>query len=170
MGITEYSELGFSNNDVILAGISMGTFGALYYGCDIRPHAMLLGKPLTSVGAIAANETLHRPGGFSTSLDILKYLSGSTDGDAIETLNARFWNKFDATDWSNSKFIVAYMIEDDYDRTSYMDLISHLHSDGAQLYGKGLHGRHNDATSGIVSWFVSQYKKVLREDFGRRIE
>ena len=62
------------------------------------------------------------------------------------------------------------MIEDDYDRTSYMDLISHLQSEGVQLYGKGIHGRHNDATGGIVSWFVSQFKKVLWEDFNRRIE
>ena len=163
-------ELGFSNEDVILAGLSMGTYGALYYGCDIRPHAMILGKPLASIGSIAANETLHRPGGFPTSLDILKYLSNASDEKAIQNTNARFWSKFDATDWSKSKFIVAYMIEDDYDRTAYSDLISHLQSEGVQLYGKGLHGRHNDATSGIVSWFVSQFKNVLREDFKRGIE
>lgn len=163
-------ELGFSNEDVILSGISMGTFGAVYYGCDIKPHAMILGKPLTSIGSVAENETLHRPGGFPTSLDMLKFLTGGTDKGAIAQLNARFWKKFDATDWSKSKFIVAYMIEDDYDRTSYMDLISHLQSEGVQLYGKGIHGRHNDATGGIVSWFVSQYKNVLREDFKRRIE
>lgn len=164
------SILGFSSEDVILAGISMGTYGALYYGCDIKPHAMILGKPLTSIGSVAANETLHRPGGFPTSLDMLKYLSGGTDEDAIKRLNARFWDKFDATDWGQSKFVVAYMIEDDYDRTAYMDLISHLQSEGVQIYGKGLHGRHNDATSGIVSWFVSQFRKILREEFDRRIE
>ena len=163
-------QLGFSNQDVILAGLSMGTYGALYYGCDIRPHAIILGKPLASIGAIAENETLHRPGGFPTSLDMLKYLSDGTDEEAIQRLNARFWNKFDATDWSKSKFVVSYMIEDDYDRTAYTDLISHLQSEGVQIYGKGLHGRHNDATAGIVNWFVSQFKKVLREDFSRRIE
>ena len=46
-------------------------------------------------------------------------------------------------------------------------LLSHLASSGVQVYGKGLHGRHNDDTNGIVSWFVSQYDKILREDFGR---
>ena len=163
-------ELGFSNDEVILAGISMGAFGALYYGCDIRPHAMILGKPLASIGSIAGNETLHRPGGFATSLDVLKYLSKGADKTAIQNLNARFWDKFDATNWSQSKFIVAYMIEDDYDKTAYTDLISHLQSEGVQLYGKGLHGRHNDATGGIVNWFVSQFKNVLREDFKRGIE
>lgn len=163
-------ELGFSNEEVILAGISMGTYGALYYGCDIQPHAMILGKPLASIGSIAANETLHRPGGFPTSLDTLKYLANGTDKAAVSKLDRRFWDKFDAANWSKSKFVVAYMIEDDYDRTAYNDLISHLTSEGVQLYGKGLHGRHNDATSGIVGWFVSQFKKILREDFNRSIE
>ena len=160
-------ELGFSKQDVILAGLSMGTYGALYYGCDIQPHAMILGKPLASIGSIAENETLHRPGGFATSLDMLKYLEGSTDKEAVLKLNRRFWDKFDATNWSKSKFVVAYMIEDDYDRTAYNDLISHLQSEGVQLYGKGLHGRHNDATGGIISWFISQFKRVMREDFDR---
>ena len=148
----------------------MGTYGTLYYGCDIRPHAMILGKPLASIGDVAANETLHRPGGFPTSLDVLKYLCGDTDKVAVQQLNDRFWKKFDATDWSDSKFVVSYMIEDDYDRNAYEQLISHLQSEGVQVYGKGLHGRHNDATGGIVNWFVSQFKKVLREDFDRRME
>ena len=131
---------------------------------------MILGKPLASIGSVAANETLHRPGGFPTSLDMLKYLSGGMGKENVLQLNRRFWDKFDAANWSKSKFVVAYMIEDDYDRTAYNDLIAHLTSEGVQLYGKGLHGRHNDATSGIVSWFVSQFKKILREDFGRGIE
>ena len=62
------------------------------------------------------------------------------------------------------------MIEDDYDNTSYQQLIYHVQGDGVQVYGKGIHGRHNDATSPIVSWFKNQYEKVLSEDFGRRKE
>jgi accessory secretory protein Asp2 len=163
-------ELGFSNDQVILSGLSMGTFGALYYGCDILPHAMILGKPLASIGLVAKNERLHRPGGFPTSLDVLNYIIGDTDESAIEKLNNKFWNKFDTTDWGKSKFVVSYMIEDDYDSKAYEMLISHLKADGVQLYGKGIHGRHNDATGGIVAWFIDQYKRILLEDFSRRIE
>lgn len=163
-------ELGFSRNQVILSGLSMGTYGALYYGCDILPHAMILGKPLASIGDVAANERLHRPGGFPTSLDVLHYLYKDTDKTAINRLNNRFWNKFDSADWSTSKFIVSYMIEDDYDANAYDMLISHINSEGVQVYGKGIHGRHNDDTSAIVSWFSSQFKRVLSEDFFRRIE
>lgn len=163
-------QLGFSNNEVILSGLSMGTFGALYYGCDILPHAMIIGKPLASIGDVAANERLHRPGGFPTSLDVLGFVEGKVSDGAVSKLNNRFWHKFEQVDWNRSKFIVSYMIEDDYDRTAYNELISRIHGEHVQVYGKGIHGRHNDNSPAIISWFVSQYKRVLSEDFGRRIE
>ncbi len=62
------------------------------------------------------------------------------------------------------------MIEDDYDADAYQTLLSHLRSAGAEAYGKGIHGRHNDNTGAIVNWFVMQYKKILHEDFGRKME
>lgn len=160
-------ELGFTSDQVIMSGLSMGTYGALYYGCDILPHAMILGKPLASIGEIAEKERLHRPGGFPTSLDVLYYTTGALDSTAIEMGNDRFWNKFDATNWGKSMFIMSYMIEDDYDASAYHKLISHLHTNGTEVYGKGIHGRHNDATGAIVSWFKSQYNKILSEDFSR---
>lgn len=164
------SELGFTSDQVILSGISMGTYGALYYGCDIRPHAMILGKPLASLGNIAANEKYLRPGGFPTSLDMLMYFCGNMNENSVKELNDKFWNKFDSTDWGKSKFITSYMLEDDYDPNAYDSMISHLWSSGVQVYGKGIHGRHNDNTSAIINWFSSQYNKILREDFSRRIE
>jgi accessory secretory protein Asp2 len=145
----------------------MGTYGALYYGCELAPHAIILGKPLASIGNVAANERLLRPGGFPTSLDVLMNLYGDTDEKAIQALNDRFWNRFDKANWRWTKFVVSYMIEDDYDMDAYEMLLSHLQTAGVQVYGKGIHGRHNDNTHGIVSWFVSQYKRVIREDFER---
>lgn len=168
--IKHMKTLGFTEDQVILSGLSMGTYGALYYGCDIKPHAMILGKPLASIGDVAGNERLHRPGGFPTSLDVLQYVTKDAGENAVHTLNERFWNKFVAADWGKSKFIVSYMIEDDYDSTAYNQLISHVKSDGVQVYGKGIHGRHNDATGPIAGWFKSQYDKILREDFGRGVE
>lgn len=163
-------ELGFTPNQVILSGISMGSFGAMYYGCDIRPYAVLLAKPLLSIGMVAAKEKLYRPGGFSTSLDILRYLYGSADEEAVERLNKRFWDKFDRTDWKESQIIASYMIEDDYDDSAYPGLLSHLHSDGVQLYGKGFHGRHNDNSDGVIEWFSSRLKQILIEDFQRKAD
>lgn len=169
--ITRYrKELGFTADQVILSGISMGSYGALYYGCDIRPHAMIVGKPLASIGDVAANGKLHRPGAFATSFDVLGYLCDDVDEESVKKLNDRFWDKFDRTDWGRTKMIVAYMIEDDYDGTAYSRMMEHVHSEGVQLYGKGLHGRHNDNSAGIVNWFCSQLKQILREDFQRKVD
>lgn len=162
-------ELGFQRSEVVLSGIAMGSFGALYFGCDVGPHALILGKPIVSIGNVASNETYHRPGGFPASMDVLMLHGGSTTDEAVELVNQRFWDKFDRTDWGESKFVVAYMLEDDYDRTSYQQILSHLHGGGVQVYGKGFHGRHNDATKGIVQWFEHQYRKILTEDFGRKL-
>lgn len=159
-------KLNFKSKDVIMAGISMGTFGATYYGCDILPGAIILGKPLFSIGNVAANERINRPGGFPTSVDLLLYLYGSTGEEAREKLNARFWDKFDKTDWHNTKFVVSYMYEDDYDSGAYSKFLSHISTSGVSVSGKGIHGRHNDDTNGIVEWFNRQYDKLI-EDFER---
>ena len=160
------AELGFQNSDVLLSGISGGAYGALYYGCKIQPHTVLVGKAVANVGDIAANERINRPGVFPASLDMLHFFSGSLSRGAVHHLNNRFWNLFDQTDWSGTQFAVAYMIEDDYDNRAYELLQTHLKGAGVKLYGKGLHGRHNDDSRGIVSWFVNQYKRILRDDFG----
>ena len=161
-------ELGFTEEQVVLSGLSMGTFGALYYGCDILPHSIILGKPLASIGDVAANERLHRPGGFPTSLDVLQKVTGGTDAAAVASLNERFWNKVDNAEWRNTKFVISYMIEDDYDATAYQTLLSHAKGSGMKIYGKGIHGRHNDDTGAIVAWFKNQYDKILQEDFSRK--
>lgn len=166
--ITDFmDELGFSNDQVIFSGLSMGTYGALYYGTMILPSYIIVGKPLASLGNMAKAERINRPGGFPTSLDLMWKQYHSLDGGAVEKLNMRFWEKFDATDWSDRTFCVAYMIEDDYDSDAYSELLSHVKGSGAKIIGKGIHGRHNDDTSGIVTWFLRQYNRVLCDGYGR---
>lgn len=160
-------QLGFDNSQLILSGLSMGTFGALYNGCKLRPHAILLGKPLASLGDIARNERISRPGGFPTSLDVLSKNYGDMSLKSIDALNHRFWDLFDQTDWSHTKFIISYMLEDDYDMTAYNRLISHIDDVGVEVIGKGVHGRHNDDTYSIVAWFKKQYDDILKSDFNR---
>ena len=167
-GIQDYlKQLGFDNSQLILSGLSMGTFGALYNGCKLRPHAILLGKPLASLGDMANNERISRPGGFPTSLDVLSKNYGDMSLKSIDALNRRFWELFDKTDWSQTKFVVSYMLEDDYDMTAYNRLISHIDDIGVEIIGKGVHGRHNDDTYSIVAWFKNQYDGILKSDFKR---
>lgn len=159
--------LGFEGKDVLISGLSMGSFGALYYACDFAPHAVLLGKPLASIGDVALNERRFRPGGFPTSLDVIKKNSAYFTGNIIEAINEKLWKKYEKADWSGTKFVVAYMIEDDYDSTAYGSMISRIKSSGAAIYGKGIHGRHNDNTSGIINWFLGQFVDIMRDEFGR---
>lgn len=159
--------LGFPTSQVVLSGLSMGTFGALYFGTRVPARDIVVGKPLLSLGTMAENERLVRPGVFPTSLDVLWKACGSLSQDAIARLNERFWNLFDDADWAGRSVYAAYMIEDDYDGDAYQRLLSHVKGTGAKVVGKGLHGRHNDDTRGIVSWFVGQLRRVLHERYGR---
>ena len=134
------------------------------------PHAIVLGKPLSSIGDIAENERLIRPGGFPTSLDVLEYVEYRFGKEDIKEVNEVFWEKMERVHWKNTKLVISYMIEDDYDTNAYHNLISRLDPKGIQIYGKGIHGRHNDNTSEIVRWYSSQLKKILREDYNRRLE
>lgn len=162
-------ELEFEGNDVILSGMSMGTTGALYYSPDIRPKAIIIGKPLASIGDVATAELYYRPGGFPTSLDALYHIAGDTDEEAVKRLNDKLWDKFSAADYSDTVFVISYMIEDDYDRYAHDRLIEHLNSAGAKVYSRGLHGRHKDNTSGIVYWFAERYKQIIRDEFTRTV-
>lgn len=169
--IKKYMDLlGFDGSKVIISGLSMGSFGALYYGCDIKPHAVILGKPLASIGDVALNEKRFRPGGFPTSLDVLKKYEKEGTMEAVTKLNTRMWDKYESADWSGTNFVVAYMIEDDYDSTAYREMISRLNDGGAAVYGKGIHGRHNDNTAGIVNWFVGQFEEIMTRDFCRSMK
>ncbi len=162
--------LGFDNHQLVLSGMSMGTFGATYYACDLLPHAVVIGKPLMSIGNVAANEKRIRPGEFPTSLDVLRSNIGDIQDEDIRRLNERFWTKFDAADFSATRFIISYMYQDDYDPTGYPDILRHLSGRPIPIISKGLEGRHNDNTAGVVSWFMSRYYSLMREDFGREVQ
>ena len=161
-------QLGFSEKEVVLSGASMGTYGSLYYGAEVTPHALILAKPLTNMGSVAENERIVRTGGFGTSLDILMKNYGSLDEKAVAAFDVRMWKRFDRADWSQTKFIVSYLYEDDYDPNGYQNILRHLKSDGVEVFGKGNHGRHTDNSVAVMEWFKSQYEKLLEEDYNRQ--
>ena len=165
-------ELGFTRDQLTLSGLSMGTFGALYYASKLEPHAVIAGKPLVNLGDIAENESTIRPGGFPTSLDLVLRTTGELSEEGTAQLNEHFWTAFKEADFSRTKFIVSYMYHDDYDGTAYPDMLEEL---GKRAYrvnviSKGLTGRHNDDTQGIVEWFFNQYKTLLVNSFERKFD
>ena len=163
-------ELEFTADQLVLSGLSMGTFGALYYASKLEPHAVIVGKPLVNLGDIAVNESSLRPGGFPTSLDILYRTMGKLSDETATKLNEYFWKAFRAADFSRTKFIMAYMCQDDYDGRAYSTLEEELENrnDKVSLISKGFEGRHNDDTQGVVGWFFNQYIALLMNSFERK--
>ncbi len=160
-------ELGFQHDQLILSGMSMGAYGAVYYGADLAPHSIIVGKPLMNLGSVAAGERLLRPGGFPTSLDLVLKMEGALKPENIEHLNNRLWEKLSKASLDKTDFVISYMKNDDYDPDGYPDLIEHLADKEANVYGKGIIGRHNDNIPEVVEWFIKRYKRILERSFGR---
>jgi accessory secretory protein Asp2 len=162
------NQLSFTSDDLVMSGISMGSTGAIYYGAMFEPHSIIAGKPVFNLGTVALKERIDRPGIFPTSLDVLKKNTLKPLPDAIDELNEKMWNKFDDANWGNTTFVVSYMLDDDYDVKAYSNMLEHVDSNHVKIYGRGLSGRHNDNTAGIVEWFVSEYKKIMERDYLRK--
>lgn len=159
--------LGFNNKDLILSGLSMGTYGALYYGTLLSPHSVVIGKPLINLGTMAENEELLRPHEFPTSLDLLIKNEGSLTKKAAKKFNNKYWDSFVKQKLMDTNYYIAYMLNDDYDATAYSDLLNYLPNNRIKIVGKGFTGRHNDNTTSIVNWFFIQLKSVVKEIDGR---
>lgn len=159
--------LGFDNTQLILSGISMGSFGALYNAAHFKPHAVVVSKPFTNIGKTVEGLKLKRPDDFETSADMIRNIIGASDKSAIEAFKQRFWTTFNKAQFTNTTFAISYMIQDDYDDTATQELIDHLAKDDVLVYTKGYEGRHNDKNEAVIKWFVTQLGKIIENDFGR---
>ena len=159
--------LGFKHNELILSGLSMGSFGALYYATRLEPAAVVVGKPLLNIGTIADNMKLLRPNEFGTANDVLLANEGGISTADIERLDTRFWEKLKNSNLSNTTFAIAYMRDDDYDATAFQSLSPVLSQQRAHVMSRGVTGRHNDDSPTITSWFVNFYNIILKDQFGR---
>lgn len=164
------ARLHFKPSDLILSGLSMGTFAAMYYGAQLAPSGIVVGKPLVNLGNIAVGSKLTRPEGFDTSLDMLLLFEGNLN--RVKEMNKRFWRVFKTGDFSHTTFVFAYMLNDDYDPDAFPDVRRFLKEADptARILSKGLVGRHNDDTPGIVNWFLMQYHHLLQQQFARHFD
>lgn len=161
--------LGFDHSQLVLSGLSMGAFGALYYSGDLDPAAVIVGKPFTNLGDVVTRMKLGRPDEFETSSDMLANITGDNSNTSAQLLNERFWQKFKKATFQQTIFAIAYMKEDDYDRHAFEKLVTYTADKSIHLYGSGYTGRHNDNSRSINQWFISQYHRILRENFGRKL-
>lgn len=161
------SVLNFTNHDLIMNGISMGTYPAMRLGSQLAPYAINVAKPIANLGLVAARGRLQRPGQFTTIFDIDSRLIGSTDLESLRKLDKKFWEEFDRTNLRDTRLFISYMINDDYDNRAIMGLkASPAVKKACQFVYKGFPGRHSDAPQ-IVFWFVNRVNYLTRKVFER---
>ena len=159
--------LGLAEGDVIMSGLSMGSFGALYYGAKIKPHAIILGKPILDVGYTAELTRLVRPYDFLTALDMAKYWDKSDGQGQLIPLPEfhqdlkKHWTEENC--FEDTMLLIARMEQDDYDDQAYYTLLETQSGKPTTIIARGYPGRHNDDSKTIVDWFEYQYHRVIDE-------
>lgn len=161
--------LGFSNKELVLSGLSMGTYASFFYGAQLKPHAIVVGKPLANIGGLAVNSRIFSPYDWDLAMDTLIHLMGALTKESASALDKAFWEKFEGANFSETTFIIAHMLQDT-DRP-FKRIFNHLKQNypTAKVLHKGLEGRHNDDTPGVTSWFYKQYQQLLISDFDRQL-
>lgn len=164
--------LGFRDEDVIFSGLSMGSFGALYYGSQFRALAIIAGKPIVDLGYVAERGRLVRPREFLTVFDIVNFWNEAGRGREATTVDdftralVERWNGDPG--FGDTKVLMAYMEQDDYDDEAYYTLLNSQTGKPTTVIARGYQGRHNDDSASIVAWFVNQYRRVIDDYVGSR--
>ncbi|MBO3662205.1 accessory Sec system protein Asp2 [Microbacterium stercoris] len=159
--------LGFEEEDVIFSGLSMGSFGALYYGSQFRAHAIIAGKPIIDLGYLAERGRLVRPQEFLTILDIVNFWNKTNaqgePSTADEFTGALLDRWRGDPGFGETKILMSYMKQDDYDDAAYFTLLDSQSGKATEVIARGYQGRHNDDSPSIVSWFAGQFRRVIDE-------
>lgn len=160
-------QLGFDKSQLIMNGISMGTYPAIKLGAQLGAYAINVAKPLANLGLIAKRGRLERPEGFETIFDMDNQLVPCLNENCLMQLDDQFWAAFNQCDLSQTRLFVGYMTNDDYDNQAIKKFQSSPAVAKAKQFSKqGFAGRHNDDPS-INYWFMGRLNQMLRHDFGR---
>lgn len=164
--IVTLKKLGFDRQQLVLNGISMGTYPAIKLGAQLSPYAINVAKPTVNLGQAALRARLERPDEFDTIFDIDRQLVASLTSEQLEQLDMDFWNLMNQNDLTKTRIYVGYMKNDDYDNLAMKKMQENSAIQSAQLFvSKGFPGRHNDNRA-VVQWFVSRLTEI-NNAFGR---
>lgn len=162
-------QLGFNHSQLVMNGISMGTYPAMKLGAQLKAGFINVAKQISNLGYVSRRARLQRPANFETSFDIDNRLVKQLDDEHLQKLDDDYWHQFDQQDLSQTRLFVAYMENDDYDNHA----IGHLKHSIAiarakQFVYRGFPGRHNDNQQ-INYWFARRLNQILHEDFSREL-
>lgn len=159
-------KLGFTRQQLVMNGISMGTYPAIKLGAQMSAYAINVAKPTVNLGRVAIRARLQRPDEFDTIFDIDRQLVSQLTAAQLTQLDADFWQLMDKNDLSQTRFYVGYMANDDYDDLAVPRMQTNRAIQQAPLFvSKGFSGRHNDDPA-VVYWFISRLT-AINQAFGR---
>ncbi len=153
--------LGLSSDRLIMTGVSMGGYAALYYGAQMGAAAIVLEKPVLHPGRMAINEKSVRPGTFPQSLEMAYYMAGGIEPEKLGTLDEALWDVVGASNLSGTEIAVAYMRRDDFDPDAFETLVDKTYESGASVYGKSFAGRHLDDAKELMDWAMEQHRQII---------
>ena len=159
--------LGFSNNQLVLSGMSMGTHASLYYVSDLQPHSVIINKPLVNLNEVARNQILKAPQVYPFIFDIETYLAKHIGIKSVNDLDEEFWQHFKDGKFDSTQFYIAHMLNDDYDDIIFNQLRDRFIQSKKVITHKAIPGRHNDNGSTSVGAFLYYYYLVLSKNFQR---
>ena len=163
-------KLGFDQSQLIMNGISMGTYPAIRLGSQLGAYMINVAKPIANLGLVARRGRLERPNEFETIYDIDHRLIASFDDSVLDELDEYFWDVFNQQDLTQTRLFIGYMADDDYDNQAIEKLKrSPAVRKAKQFAYKGFPGHHNDSQE-VNKWFLNRLKHVLKDDFNREVE
>lgn len=163
-------KLGFTMDDVVTAGSSMGTYPALKLGSELQVHGIVVTKNLADIGYLVERGRLQRPDEFETSYDMARRITDEKLPEGLRKIDREYWQRYEQNDLSRTRIFIGYMLEDDYDNLS----VPRLKKTKAikrvkQAAYKGFHGHHNDKTNDIINWMIYRIRQIMHDDFGRDV-
>lgn len=164
------ADLQFTNQQLVVSGISEGSYAAMRIGAPLEPKAIIMGKLLANLGHIAQRGRLHRPNDFQPSYDIVtRIINNESNIYDLEQLDESYWRSLRECDLTHTKIFVAYMESDDFDNISFNRFADTPAIKASEEFAyQGYPGRHNDNSVAISNWFKERYRQVMRDDFGRK--
>ncbi|PEF14694.1 accessory Sec system protein Asp2, partial [Bacillus cereus] len=75
-----------------------------YYGAQLEPHAIVVGKPLANIGGLAVNSRIFSPYDWDLAMDTLIHLTGVLTKESATAFDEAFWEKFESANFSETTF------------------------------------------------------------------
>jgi len=138
----------------------MGSLPAMYYAADIKPHAIVVAKPLISLGTLTGNAEFPREVNQDWTLDVRRFLAGRMHPDDTDMLDNILWRHIENVDWSKIAVALFTLKQDEYDGQSLPQLLSFFEENKTQLIQTQEEGTHTAKISEMIAFMKTHLAKL----------